>query len=429
VPAQVLTREGYWGHAFQRIAFPLMVPGLGYTRFLVHERVTTANQRQTAAEPPSPASAPGAARRTGFVNVCTYSSYERSPEGLENEHLSLSLDTQRGGIKRLTHRPSGTVLIQDVPSILEYAIERARPMSAWLIEHEGAVSAPVVTRLETLHTGPHVAAIAVSMRVASSEMKLTYELRAGEPRLHLYLQVTWMERGGPEVGTPVLRLSLPLCFAAPDRQARVFYEIPFGAIERAMAHGEEVPALRWAAVEAGPAAKRVACVLFNDSKYGHSFHNGTLALTLLRSSFSPDPLPEIGQHEVRCAISCEPAPFDAAAASRAAAAFDQELQVVSTTRHPGRLAPTARLLRVEGGVLSGLKAAEDGAGVVVRVYNPSDKTVAARIEVARELGRVTKAEEVDLLERGQEALPVEGAAISLRIGPRGIRSIRVALAP
>ncbi len=200
------------------------------------------------------------------------------------------------------------------------------------------------------------------MKVASSDLKLTYELRAGDPRLHLYLQVTWMERGGPDVGTPVLRLALPFSFASAAKGPRVYYEIPFGSIERTLQHGEEVPALRWAAVEAGDPGKRVACALFNDSKYGHSFLDGQLGLTLLRSSFNPDPLPEIGQHEVRCALCCLPAPFDAAAAARAASAFDQELAVVSTSRHKGRLAPTAGLVRVEGGVLSGLKAAEDGAG-------------------------------------------------------------------
>ncbi len=428
-PAQVLAREAYWGHSFQRIAFPLKVPGLGYSRCLVREEVIPATARQTAAEAPAAALPPGAARRTGFVNVCTYSSYERTPDGLENDHLGLSLDMRSGGIRRLTHRPSGAVLIQDCPSIIQYAVERSRTMSAWLIEHEGPITSPVVTKIETLQSGPWVASIAVSMRVASSEMRLTYELRAGDPRLHLFLQVTWLEKGAPEIGTPVLRLALPLAFAAPAMQPRVFYEIPFGAIERAMKHGEEVPALRWAAVEAGAPGKRTACVLFNDSKHGHAFHDGTLCLTLLRSSFAPDPLPEIGQHEVRCALACVPAPFDASSASRAASAFDQELQVVSTTRHGGRLPATAGLVRVEGGVLSGLKAAEDGAGIVMRLYNPVDAEAAVRIEFAEGMGRVAKAQDVDLLERGGTAVTIDGSRINLRIPARGIRSVRVVLAP
>jgi alpha-mannosidase len=369
----------------------------------------------------------GGARPTSIRHSCSYSIYERGPEGLENEHLSLDIDTRGGGIRRLSHKPSGTVLIQDAPSLLEYAIERPRPMSAWLIEHEGATTAPVVTKMETVQSGPFVAAIAVTMRVSASEMKLTYELRAGDPRLHLHLQVTWLERGTPEVGTPVLRLTLPIAFAAASAVPRVFYEIPFGSIERAMAYGEEVPALRWAAVEAGLTGGRVACVLFNDSKHGHSFHRGALSLTLLRSSYVPDPLPEIGKHEVRCALCCVSAPFDAAAASRAAAAFEQDLQVISTTRHEGRLPASAGLIRVEGGVLSGLKASQDGAGIVARLYNPGEREIMASIRFSEQLGRVARAEEIDLLERPLSGLATAGASVSVRIPAKGIRSIKVAL--
>jgi alpha-mannosidase len=301
-------------------------------------------------------------------------------------------------------------------------------MNAWLIEHEGAWTAPVLTKLETVQSGPFVASLRVSMRVAASEMALIYELRAGDPRLHLHLQVTWLERGTPELGTPVLRLAVPIAFASSSLNPRTFFEIPFGSIERAMAYGEEVPALRWAAVEGGPDGARAACVLFNDSKHGHSFHGGTLALTLLRSSYVPDPLPEIGVHEVRCALSCVSSPFDPAAASRAAAAFEQELQVVSTTTHEGTLPPEAGLIRVEGGVLSGLKAAQDGGGIVVRLYNPGEKEITARIGLSERLGKVSQAEETDLLERPLKGVPVKDGSVSVHIPARGIRSLKLALA-
>ncbi len=140
VQAQVLARDAYWGHAYQRIAFPLTVPGLGYSRILVHEQATTAVERQVMVEPPH-ATPATAARRTAFPHACFYSAYERSPDGLENDHLSLELDMRSGGIKSLRHLPTGTVLIQDAAGIVQYAVERARTMSAWLIEHEGRITA------------------------------------------------------------------------------------------------------------------------------------------------------------------------------------------------------------------------------------------------------------------------------------------------
>ncbi len=429
--AQVLERGTYWGHRFQRVAFPASVPGLGYSRWFLRETPVSALAAQTE---PAPRTEPGQAagrrqgtRQLGFVHPCRYAVYERGIEGLENEHLSLEVDPNGGGIRRLTHVPSGTGIVEGAGSILEYAVERARPMSAWEIEHTGSATAPVVTKIERVAAGPYVASLAVSLRVAASELRLVYELRAADPRLHIRLHAFWMERGSRDAGSPVLRLALPLAFAGADARPRAVYEIPFGALERSLARGEEVPALRWAAVEAGPRGHRIACVLFNDCKHGHSFRDGVLALTLIRSSFEPDPLPEIGQHEVRCGLACVPGPLDCAAAARAAAAFETELQVVSTASREGRLAASSSFLRVDGAVLSGFKRSEDGEALVLRFYNPAEEETLARVEPTPILGRIRSAEQVDLLERRLAAAAVAGGAASVRVPGRGIASMRIVL--
>ncbi len=429
--AQVLERGTYWGHRFQRVAFPATVPGLGYSRWFLREKPVPALAAQTEPEPRSDlaqaAATQSTARQLGFVHPCRYAVYERGVEGLENEHLSLEVDPNGGGIRRLAHVPSGVVLVEGAASILQYAVERARPMSAWEIEHTGAAAAPVVTKIERLAAGPYVASLAVSMRVAASELRLVYELRAGDPRLHLRLQAVWLERGSRDAGTPVLRLALPLAFAGAEARPRAVYEIPFGALERSLARGEEVPALRWAAVEAGPRGRRIACVLYNDCKHGHSFRDGILALTLIRGSFEPDPLPEIGQHEVRCGLACVAGSLDCAAVARSAAAFDTELAVVSTASRPGRLPPSSSFLRVEGAVLSGLKRSEDGEALILRFCNPAEQETVARVEPAPLLGRIRSAEQVDLLERRLAAAAVDGGSVSIRVPGRGLASLRIVL--
>jgi len=67
-----------------------------------------------------------------------------------------------------------------------------------------------------------------------------------------------------------------------------------------------VPSQRFADVSGEAAFSKPAGVLvLNDSKYGHSLQGSTLAITLIRSSFEPDILPEIGEHDVRWR-SCRP---------------------------------------------------------------------------------------------------------------------------
>ena len=65
---------------------------------------------------------------------------------------------------------------------------------------------------------------------------------------------------------------------------------------------EEMPALRWAQVSGTAGGQAAGCVLVNDCKYGHSLQGSTLRLTLIRASYDPDILPEIGQHEVHMAL-------------------------------------------------------------------------------------------------------------------------------
>ena len=93
-------------------------------------------------------------------------------------------------------------------------------MSAWEIEHAGPAQDLELVEMKRVAAGPYVASISARYKVRESEMTLTYELRAGDPVLYLKVAGTWFERGGKTVGTPVLRLSLPLAVDRPRHPTR-----------------------------------------------------------------------------------------------------------------------------------------------------------------------------------------------------------------
>ncbi len=401
IPAQVLGGGGYWGHDHATLAFPARVPGLGHAVYTVIETAAGAAG--------APAAGP-AAVQSGAVHHCGYAFVERSVEGLENEFVRVELDPVTGGIRRLLDRRTGVELVTpDRPApILEYETERPHGMTAWLIDHAGAVPEPMkTTALRRTLKGPHKVAIEVDQVVHESTFTLTYELRAGDPRLHVHLRGTWFQRGTKETGVPALAFVLPLAL----REARARYEIPFGAIERALNGREEVPARQWAQVT-GIAANGASagCLLVNDSKYGHSLDGSTLRLTLIRSSYEPDILPEIGQHEVHLALLPFAGDLDVAAATRAGDALNHALRAVGTDVHVGALPATARYLTVTPAAigLCGLKKAEDGERLVVRLVNPNGTDVKAEVifDKAAPFAPVG-AEALDLMER-----PVKGQAVT-----------------
>jgi alpha-mannosidase len=285
-----------------------------------------------------------------------------------------------------------------------------------------------VTALRRAQAGPHVATVEVDLKIHESEFTLTYELRAGDPRLHLGLKGTWFQRGTPQTGIPVLNFVLPLAVTG----AKARYEIPFGAVDRELNHREEVPALRWAQVTGRLGDETAGCLLLNDCKHGHSLEANTLRLTLIRSSYDPDILPEIGQHEVHLAILPFSGDLAVTDAIQQGQLFNHAVRVVSTDLHPGELPAQSQLVRVrpEGVLLSGIKKSEEGDLLVLRLFNPTSRKATARIECDPALlGKVVEVTELDLLERplSRSGARIDGGRAVLGVPARGIATVGIKL--
>jgi len=415
VAAQVLEVGHYWGHQFVEIAFPAKVPGLGYGLYVVKEEMGEQEETQVA--------------QVGLEHPCGYSAYERSPEGLENDLVQVELDPQTGGIRSLVDKRSGVELIgeEEPASVLEYGVERVRSMSAWLVEHTGGWRSPELVALRRGASGPFKATLDAVVRVEQSEFTVTYELRAGDPCIYIHIKGTWFQRGTKE-GTPVLRFSAPL--ALEDTGVR--YEIPFGSIGRDLEFGEEVPALRWAGVSGKQGRKRAGVLLLNDSKHGYAMEGNRLCLTLIRSSVEPDPLPEIGEHEIHLGLCPFEGETEDAEAIGRGRIFNHELKVVSTDAHDGEWGASGGLAQVEGEgvVLDAVKKAENEDGLIFRFYEVNGRESTARLSLDEGLaGKIADAVEVDLMERplGKSNASVEGNSFAVEVPPRGISSVLVRL--
>lgn len=413
---QVVKSGGYWGHEFVTLAFPASVPGLGYSQYTLSE---------VSAEPPIPA-----ARQLGWVHHCPYALAERSIEGLENELLRMEMDPTTGAILSLVDKHTGHAIIQQSPgaATLEYAVERPHGMTAWCIDHTGPVEIPAVTAVRRGLTGPYKATLEVDWVVRESTGTLTYELRAGDPKLYVHWSSVWFQRGTPQTGVPTLRLAFPLEIAHPIAH----YEIPFGAVERRLHHGQEAPALQWASLRGQCGDATGGCLLLNDCKYGHSLTGNTLRLTLIRSSYDPDILPEIGQHEAHVALQPFSGEMPVAQAITIGREFNHALRVIGTDVHPGALPPLGTLIELQPAsvVLSSIKKAETGDAVIVRLLNPGDNAQAADIKWNADLlGRIKQVQEVDLLERpvAPSTAVHRPDAIQVQLPAHAIATLKIAL--
>jgi alpha-mannosidase len=355
-------------------------------------------------------------------------------EGLENDLLRLEIDPATGGIRRFVDKRNGAVLIENAPPLLQYGLEQSHPMSAWSIGAEGPWNAPNLVGLRRVQDGPHLASLELKYRMLQSDFTLTLSLRAGSPALDIQSAGTWFERGLPDKGIPALRFSVPFAVEQPE----VSYEIPFGSLARDFG-GVEVPALRWAWVQGmtlGDRGAGAGCLLLNDCKHGHSFDGKNLNLTLIRSSTDPDPLPEIGRHDIALALVPTLAGADAAEAIEHGRVFNHAIRTVNSPVGQGDLPARASLIECspEGIVLDAVKQSEDGRGTILRLYECAGKETEASLALSPLLGEIVEVAETDLMEHplprsgARFSREAHGSTIKTTVPARGIRTLKVVFA-
>ncbi|MDW8291143.1 MAG: glycoside hydrolase family 38 C-terminal domain-containing protein [Armatimonadota bacterium] len=422
--AQVLGRGHYWQHNYIEVAFPAKeVPPLGYRTYNVHRAVNAADG----------AGCTGDGKGT-----------------IENEFLRLTVEQQSGAIVSLIDKRTGLELVPpgERVALLEYLLEAPHAMTAWVL---GQVQQYVpFTEGATLtfpHHGPYIASVQAHHRLRDSRLTLTISLTAGVPRVDFTLEVDWLERGSPEVGVPVLRVQFPIALDEP----RCRMECPNGWVERSTVgyaqpsetfkhvggtgiamYPMDMPAQRWVDLSGKhcDTGKPVGVVLVNDRVYAHSVCGSTLGMTLLRSSYDPDPLPELGQHTFRFALIPFGEEWSPADSARAGYDFNLPLNVVSTDVHEGDLPPTQAFAEVltPNVMLSGMKKAEDSDALILRLYEVEGQPTTARVRLGEVLARLgSPVVETDILEQplSNSTARMEGDVLCVEIPPFGIATVRV----
>jgi alpha-mannosidase len=350
LPAQVIGRGAYWGHTFATIVFPVKeLPAVGYRVYTI-----------THAD--SPISSEPAVKVSGS-NV------------IENEFFKLEVDEKAGSISSLVDKRLGCELVPSGKKmgVLQWLLEEPHGMTAWEI---GKIAKQMdideAVKVEMVHKGPHLGTIRVHHKLNDSRFTLDISLKAGVPRVDFTLNTMWLERGAHDIGVPMLKVVFPV--AVKSDKAK--FDIPCGYIERPT-NGDEVPAIKWVDLTGNRMDGKgsAGVTLVNESKYGHNVSESEIKLTLLRSSYDPDPLPEINQHEIKFAIVPHGENWNPSDSAMAGYEFNHCIEVVATDVHKGDLPSDKSFISIEpkNVMLSGIKKAEDTDEIVIRLYENDGK--------------------------------------------------------
>ena len=203
-----------------------------------------------------------------------------------------------------------------------------------------------------------------------STLRQAVRLDAGARRLEFHTEVDWQE------DHRLLKVAFPFAVHADEAT----YEVAFGAVRRPTHYSTdrdlaryEVPGHRWADLgEHGFGA-----ALLTDSTYGYSAFGGTLRLSLLRAPRLPDPVADRGRHAFAYAVLPHAGTWQDAGVVGEATAFNGRIRWAAAGSRPGPW------VLAEGGLeLQTVKRAEDGDGLVLRLYEPHGGRGVAYVRVA-----------------------------------------------
>jgi alpha-mannosidase len=179
--------------------------------------------------------------------------------------------------------------------------------------------------------------------------------------------------------------------------------------------------------------------LLNDSKYGYSYHENTLRMSLIRgprrayqgmkdtwSDQSDEPI--VGIHHVKYALIPHRGAWQDANATRRGAEFNAPLMPKSEPSHTGQLATSSSVLDVSPSsvTVESVKKAEDTNEYIVRLYETEDKASAAVLDFARtpRTGRETDMMEWDKYVPAK-SFAIEGTKVIVPVKPLEVITIRV----
>jgi alpha-mannosidase len=348
-------------------------------------------------------------------------------EQLANDEIEIGLDAQ-GEIQSLYDRRHKRELVLSGSSLNQLVLYEDRPLEwdAWDIDHfylDKAYPVREIVDWSVMEAGPLRATIAITRRAGQSTITQRISLRRNSRIIDIHSEVDWQER------QMLLRALFPL--ALNTTQATC--EIQFGALERPTHRNTswdqarfEVCAQRW--VDVGEGDYGVA--LLNNGIYGHSLRDSTLGLSLLKSAIFPDQEADRGVHRFTYSLYPHAGDWRAAQVVRRAYELNAPLwaSTLPITHTSAPQLPSSRSFvktASEHVVVETIKVADDGDGLIVRLYEAHNQRGLVTLSFERPVQSV---EETDLLERSREPLVATGNSISFAVRPFEIKTLRVRLA-
>ncbi len=347
-----------------------------------------------------------------------------TPTLLENFYLRVELNAA-GDITRIYDKYAYREILPPNTLANQWLAFEDRPINsdAWDIDifYEDHVwTSDPATSVEVVEAGPLRATLEIKRRIMHSEYTQRISLNCESPRLDFETTIDWRERH------ILLKTAFPVDILSPSAT----FEVQWGNVQRPTHKNTswdwarfETCAHKWVDLS----ELNFGVSLLNDCKYGHDIHDSVIRLSLLRSPTSPDPEADQGEHTFK--YSLLPHRTSLSDTVEAAYALNDPLIIARINSSSGAHESASHfengLISVDSlnnVVIETIKQAEDGNGIIVRMYEYKRMRSGIILKAAFP---IREAYITNLLEENQEQLQPNGNTISMNIKPFQIVTVRL----
>jgi alpha-mannosidase len=338
---------------------------------------------------------------------------------MENALIRLVVNSD-GELSSIYDREADREVIEAGKTANQILAFEDRPMAfdAWDIDiyfEDRTENMRDVQSLEIIEDGAIRVGIETKRNYRSSTLIQRMYLTYNSKRIDFDTEIDWHE------SHIFLKAGFPVDILSPT----VTYEIQWGNVERATHRNTswdwakfETAAQKWGDLSEG----NYGVAILNDSKYGYEAKHNELRLSLLKSATSPDPQADQGRHLMTYSLLPHTGDWRGQVIEQA---YDLNDPIILRSVENGDGSDTIdSLVQVDSPnvTIETVKQAEDGNGIIVRLYENHRHRGKVTIKAGFELA---EAYHTNLLEENESAYEIVDNQITMPIRPYQIATLRL----
>ncbi len=395
---------------------------------------------------------PACGYKTFYVDMTkpgiTNDSMAGTDHTIETDFYKVKFDGSTGNITSLWDKQTEKECVKEgeqLNRLKVYMENKSGEAKAWVIYP--IVKQSEVTEVESVKVvekGPVRFCIEAVKKWGKSKFIVRTYLYKSYPRITYDVEAHWLETGSLTEDSPMLRATFPLALKQPG----LFCQTPFDVVERPADDlvggkpyhdpmiyrcqvdgsrkdhddGREVPAQKWVDVSDGS----LGVALLNNSRYGHSYHQGELRLTLFRSAGFPDIYPNLGKFNISYALYPHAGDWKNDVWKEGddfnIPVYASEPPSISLPKDYANRPEEDSFISLagEGVVLSGIKKAESGEELIIRIAEIGGRETEATLTLPFVIKSARRLSIIELPMQNNISPKIQGKTLSLKVKPHEI---------